>query len=168
MAAAPEPTHAVIRPMRGDELDAAHAVESAAYAFPWSRRIFADCLRVGYVCRVVEFADRLVGHAILNVVLDEAHLLNLCVAPECHRRGMGRRLLRHVLACCERRGCSRIILEVRPSNWRAIRVYYSEGFSVIGRRPGYYRSVVADRAGVREDALVLTRNIGSMAGAGTG
>ena len=168
MAAVPESGHAVIRPMRGDELDAVHAVESAAYAFPWSRRIFSDCLRVGYICRVVAYEGSIVGHAILNVVVDEAHLLNLCVAPECHRRGIGRRLLRHMLACCERRGCSRMILEVRPSNWRAIRLYHSESFSAVGRRPGYYRSIVADRAGVREDALVLARDLGAVAGGGTG
>jgi len=74
------------------------AIERAAYEFPWTEGIFRDCLRVGYCCWVLEEAGRLRGYGIMSVGAGEAHLLNLCIAPEAQRRGLGRRLLRHLLA----------------------------------------------------------------------
>ena len=56
--------------------------ERLAYAFPWSEGIFRDCLRAGYICRVAELDHLFVGYGILSVGAGEAHVLNVCVAPE--------------------------------------------------------------------------------------
>jgi ribosomal-protein-alanine N-acetyltransferase len=48
-----------------------------------------------------------------------------------------------------------LLLEVRPSNVRARRLYEGTGFEVIGVRRGYY----PDHGGRREDALVMRRLI---------
>ena len=97
MASAPEfvsATPAVaIRPMREADVPAVAEVERSAYAFPWSVGIFRDCLRVGYVCRVVELEGRVIGHGILSMGAGEAHILNLCVQAEYRCLGVGRRLL---------------------------------------------------------------------------
>jgi hypothetical protein len=56
-----------IRPMHELDIPLVVAVEKAAYQFPWSEGIFRDCLRVGYVCRVVDVAGDLAGYGIMSV-----------------------------------------------------------------------------------------------------
>ena len=56
------------------------AIERASYQFPWSEGIFRDCLRVGYICRVVDArATSVIGYGVMSVGAGEAHILNLCV-----------------------------------------------------------------------------------------
>jgi ribosomal-protein-alanine N-acetyltransferase len=143
-----------IRPMRESELDAVVRIERAAYAFPWTEGIFRDCLRVNYICRVVEIDVVLVGYGIMSVGAGEAHLLNVCVADPYRCRGIGRRLLDHLLHTAAAAGAREAFLEARPSNTAAIRLYQSLGFQQIGVRRGYYQASEG-----REDAIVLRRDI---------
>ncbi len=153
MALAAHP-RALIRAMALADLDAVHAVEVAGYPHPWSRGIFEDCLRVGYYCRVLECGGVPAGHLIISMAAGEAHLLNLCVTPAMQGRGFGRRLLSHALHAARTLGCGRMLLEVRPSNWRALRLYQAADFEMIGRRRDYYP---AGRG--REDAIVLAKTL---------
>jgi ribosomal-protein-alanine N-acetyltransferase len=143
-----------VRAMTRADLAAVIAIEQSAYRFPWSPGIFADCLRVGYRCHVVEDSGELCGYAIYSVAVDEAHLLNLCVSPTRRRSGFASMLLDYVLRELTVAGVDRVFLEVRPSNKAALRLYAREGFERIGRRPGYYPAEQG-----REDALVLLRNL---------
>ena len=86
-----------IRPMDESDVEAVACIERACYQFPWSENIFRDCLRVGYVCRVLEIGGVLIGHGILSIGAGEAHVLNVCVRPEYRCRGLGRRLLEYLL-----------------------------------------------------------------------
>jgi ribosomal-protein-alanine N-acetyltransferase len=146
-----------IRAMTEADLPAVVAVERSAYAFPWSEGIFRDCLRVGYVCRVVELAGDVIGHGILSVGAGEAHILNLCVREEFRCRGVGRRLMDYLLERGRVAGMKEAFLEVRPSNTAAIRLYQSMGFRQVGLRRGYYQAV-----GGREDAAVLRRMLDTL------
>lgn len=139
--------------MTAADLDVVTALEEASYEFPWTRGIFADCLRVGYRCEVLEDpAGTVLGYCILSVALDEAHILNLCVAPEHRVRGLGGRILDHLLDAAAKAGARRIYLEVRPSNGAALALYARRGFEKLGLRRDYYRA----RQG-REDAVILAR-----------
>jgi ribosomal-protein-alanine N-acetyltransferase len=144
----------LIRPMRESELDGVVRIERAAYAFPWSEGIFRDCLRVHYICRVVEIGTALAGYGIMSVGAGEAHLLNVCVADAYRCRGIGRHLLGHLLRTAAEAGAREAFLEARPSNTAAIRLYQALGFQQIGVRRGYYQAVDG-----REDAIVLRRDI---------
>jgi ribosomal-protein-alanine N-acetyltransferase len=104
-------------------------IERASYAFPWTEGIFRDCLRVNYTCRVAEIGLVAVGYGILSVAAGEAHLLNLCVAEAYRCRGIGRRLLAHLLLAAGNAGAGEAFLEARPSNTSAIRLYQSLGIS---------------------------------------
>jgi ribosomal-protein-alanine N-acetyltransferase len=154
MATAPEMLNEVpdilIRPMSENDVSEVIGVERASYQFPWSEGIFRDCLRVGYVCRVVTVNDAIIGYGVMSVGAGEAHILNLCIG-EVHRcRGVGRRLLTYLVDRGAAAGMSEAFLEVRPSNTSAIRLYLSVGFEQVGMRRGYYQAV-----GGREDAAVL-------------
>ncbi|HQX47436.1 MAG TPA: ribosomal protein S18-alanine N-acetyltransferase [Steroidobacteraceae bacterium] len=139
-----------LRPMTEEDLARVSAVERESYAFPWSEGIFRDCLRVGYVCRVVEIGFDLVGYAVMSTGAGEAHILNLCVRETMRGRGIGRTLLRQLLDLAAEAGVEDAFLEVRPSNLAAIRLYQSLGFVQVGVRKSYYQA-----AGGREDATVL-------------
>ncbi|MBS0579068.1 MAG: ribosomal protein S18-alanine N-acetyltransferase [Proteobacteria bacterium] len=154
MASAPElfppATPLAIRPMRSQDVPAVVSIERASYQFPWSEGIFRDCLRVGYVCRVVLAAEEVVGYGVMSVGAGEAHVLNLCIAEEQRCQGGGRALLRCLLECAANSGATEAFLEVRPSNTTAIRLYLGMGFEQVGMRRGYYQAVNG-----REDAAVL-------------
>ncbi|KAB7622817.1 ribosomal-protein-alanine N-acetyltransferase [Alkalilimnicola sp. S0819] len=130
------------------------AVERRAYPYPWTEGIFRDCVRVGYSCWVGLDAQALRGYAVMSCAAGEAHLLNLCVDPDFQSRGLGGRLLRHALAQAARLGAECLLLEVRPGNVPARRLYEQLGFRVVGRRKDYYPAEQG-----REDALVLTRSL---------
>jgi len=145
---------AVIRAMREADVAEVVRVERSSYAFPWTEGIFRDCLRVNYFCRVVEVGPLIVGHGVMSVGAAEAHLLNICVEETYRCRGIGGRLLKHLLRAAAAAGALEAFLEARPSNLSAIRLYQSLGFRQIGIRRGYYQAI-----GGREDAIVLKRAI---------
>jgi ribosomal-protein-alanine N-acetyltransferase len=141
---------AALRPMREDDLDAVMQIEARAYPFPWTRGIFRDCLRAGYPAWVLDEDGVLAGYGLLSIAAGEAHILNVCAAPEAQGKGHGRRLVRTLLQQARGRGAQRVFLEVRPSNKAAIALYHAQGFNEIGRRPRYYPA-----ANGREDAIVM-------------
>jgi ribosomal-protein-alanine N-acetyltransferase len=129
-------------------------IERLSYPFPWTEGIFRDCLRVNYTCRVAQIGVALAGYGIMSVAAGEAHLLNLCVSEDFRCRGVGRRLLAHLLQVAVIAGAREAFLEARPSNTSAIRLYQALGFVQIGVRRGYYQA-----ADGREDAMVLKRQV---------
>ena len=147
------------RPMLQEDLDDVEALERQIYSFPWSRGNFADSLRSGYDAWVVRDEGRLVGYCVSMVVMDEAHLLNISVAPWAQGLGLGRRLL----AWAEERAIEAraysVLLEVRPSNEIAKGLYERSGYERIGLRRGYYPA-----AHGREDAVVMRKVLGGLHG----
>ena len=140
--------------MTNADLADVFAIERASYDFPWSEGIFRDCLRVGYVCRVLVRSERIVGYGVMSMGAGEMHVLNLCIAEAQRRHGFGRHMLDHMLERGAAAGVSDAFLEVRPTNAVALRLYRSLGFQQIGTRRGYYQA-----AGGREDACVLKLNL---------
>jgi ribosomal-protein-alanine N-acetyltransferase len=143
-----------IRPMVEMDLAEVAKIEQLSYAFPWSENIFRDCLRVGYTCRALDLAGRVIGYGVMSVGAGEAHILNVCVRDEFRNLGFGRRLLEHLLERAAAAGVAEAFLEVRPSNLAAIRLYQRLGFEQIGIRRGYYQAPDG-----REDAIVLKRDL---------
>lgn len=137
------------RPMTEADLDAVLKIEYAAFSHPWTRGIFIDSLK-SYDCWLMFEGNQQVGHGVINVILDEAHLLNITVKPESQGRGLGLRLLERLMQRARERQAGECFLEVRASNQSAYRLYERYGFNEIGRRRDYYPAV-----GGREDALVM-------------
>lgn len=137
------------RRMGADDLDAVLKIEYAAFSHPWTRGTFSDALN-SYECWLMFEGSQQVGHGVINLILDEAHLLNITVKPESQGRGLGLRLLEHLMQRARERGGNECFLEVRASNQSAYRLYERFGFNEIGRRRDYYPAI-----GGREDALVM-------------
>lgn len=138
------------RAMRESDFPAVMAVEPTLYSHPWTHGIFNDSLKAGYVCEVCETGGELVGYAVMMMVLDEAHLLNISIAKPFQGRGLGRDLLNHFAVLAKERGGLTMFLEVRVSNTTAIRLYESMGFNEFSVRKGYYPAKHG-----REDAILM-------------
>lgn len=146
---APKPR---FEPMQLSDLDEVVGIERAVYEFPWTPGNFRDSLRAGYECRVYRSEqDGLIGYGVLMAGVGEGHLLNISIAAPFQRRGHGAQLLERFIELARYRGLESMILEVRPSNFTARRLYLRRGFRQVGLRRGYYPAVDG-----REDALVLT------------
>jgi [ribosomal protein S18]-alanine N-acetyltransferase len=139
-------------PMQYADVDEVLALEQSVYPHPWTRGNFLDSLASGYSAWVLRAdAGALAGYFLLMPAVDEAHLLNVAVAATRQGEGIGRFLLDKVAACARGLGTESVLLEVRPSNTRALKVYQAYGFVQIGRRKAYYPA----HDNMREDAIVM-------------
>jgi ribosomal-protein-alanine acetyltransferase len=148
-----------VAPMTADDVVAICPIEQSIYAFPWTKGNFLDSLRAGYGGWVVSLPNdgqcssgQMAAYAITMNLPDEIHLLNISVASNFQRKGLGRSFLRWLIARARADNIEGMLLEVRPSNLSAIALYKSEGFTQVGLRKGYY----PHSNNQREDALVYS------------
>jgi ribosomal-protein-alanine N-acetyltransferase len=96
-------------------------------ARPWSR---------SWVVR--DAAGVAVAFAVVWLVVDEVHVLNVATHPGHRRRGLGTRIVQVILDYARERRCVCVRLEVRRGNDEALRLYRAAGFSLEGVRRAYY------------------------------
>lgn len=137
-----------IRPVTEADLADIAALERRCFPDPWSMESFRAF--VGSVAFLAEDPTGLVGYVFAHFAVEVGEILNIAVAPEARRRGIGGKLVEEACAALARQGVETIFLEVRESNAGAQSLYRGLGFSLVGRRRAYYRHPL-------EDALVLAR-----------
>lgn len=144
--------HVRIVPMNADHLDEVAELERICFSTPWSRNMLAEELdnMLSAFLVALDDADRVVGYAGVQVILDEGYITNIAVRPECRRQGVAAKLLQVFLDFARANKLSFLTLEVRASNYDAIALYGSRGFRSMGRRKNYYEHP-------REDAIIMTR-----------
>lgn len=150
------PRPVTIREAGGDDIDAVMAIMGAAfpptYGEAWTRSQCSGILPMaGVVLRLAEYGDgRVVGFALMRVIVDEAELLLIAVDPAAQKSAIGATLVDDFIATSKARGASKLHLEVRDGN-AAISLYERAGFRLAGRRRDYYRG----SDGHKRDALTL-------------
>lgn len=156
-------------PMTVTDLDSVLAIESVSHIHPWTRGNFSDSLAAGHwaYCVRPQLSDAVKGsyldpeilwaYCILFPAVDELHLLNITVSPKLRRLGIGVKMMNAIEGVAAQQNMPRIILEVRPSNESALKLYQRLGYEQIGVRKNYYPVDAA--SGLREDALVLAKSI---------
>jgi ribosomal-protein-alanine N-acetyltransferase len=118
-----------------DELACPEAAQSVAKAFSQSQARAA-----------------VIAYIFVRFLTDEMHIMKIAVDSHWRSRGTGSALLRSMLTEGKRRGAATVLLEVRPSNFAAIRLYEKSGFQTIGVRPNYYPQT-------GETALVMSKSL---------
>jgi ribosomal-protein-alanine N-acetyltransferase len=150
-----------IRPMELCDIERVYTIEKSAHQAPWGRDVISECMFVGYDCRVLEItrgcSKQIMGYIICRKNLNAYHILNLCVDVFSQRKGYGQKLLQTVLDSLADTYFERVILEVRPSNKAALRLYEKFGFEEEMIKKGYYK----DKKG-EEDAILLRKIISPM------
>lgn len=136
--------------MRRRHLRGVMAIERQVYARPWSPNLFvAEMTEPNNRCYLVARVDRaVVGYAGMICYGDEAHITNIAVDPQQHRRHIGSRLLLEQMTEAIEMGAQAVSLEVRVTNWGAQRMYGRFGFRPVGIRRNYYQEL-------NEDALIM-------------
>ncbi len=145
-----------IQRMQKSDVDNVIKIEESAYGeHHWSKESFLNEIS-NDLARYYSAFDKngdLVGYAGCWQILEEVHITNIAVSPECRRQKIGEKLLRKIIDDCYLNKAKYITLEVRVSNNAAINLYTKYGFKSLGIRKGYYQNN-------NEDALIMwTENI---------
>lgn len=125
-------------------------IEKLCFPNPWSEKALIQEIEYNQLARyrIITHGDEVIAFGGMWLIMDEAHITNIAVHPDYRGQGIGDLLLRALIEVAEREGIFQLTLEVRPSNYPAIQLYYKYGFEVVGRRKGYYEDD-------GEDALVM-------------
>ena len=142
------------RLMCEDDLDSIISIEESVYPFPWTRGIFDDCLKVGYLCWLLELNGKIIAYAVMSVAVGEAHLLTIVVSKDEQGKGYGKKMLNEMIQHAVNDNANTMYLEVRTSNKAAIQLYDQRGFNELGIRNNYYPAENG-----REDALILALDL---------
>lgn len=136
-------------PLKEEHIPAILVIEKASNGAPWSERSFRNELSHPYGIFVVAVErGEVVGYAGAWMVVDEAHVTTVAVAPDHRRRGIGRMMTVEILRRAKANGMLCSTLEVRAGNEAAVQLYQSLGYEVSARRKAYYPDN-------QEDALVM-------------
>lgn len=139
----------VIRTMSERDSSAVWELEKKCFSVPWSEEsIRAMFSEKGYWNLTARDDGSLVGYIGMKAVLDEADITNVAVDPDRRRQGIGKMLLRGLLAKAGELGIRRIFLEVRVSNTAARALYEQAGFRTVDVRKNYYEKP-------KEDAYIM-------------
>jgi ribosomal-protein-alanine N-acetyltransferase len=95
-------------------------------------------------------SSQVLGYLILSTLIDQTEVLNIAIDPICQGQRLGSRLLEFGLQLLPDT-VEAVLLEVRVSNFAAIRLYLNHGFVEVGRRRDYYKTEYG-----REDAILMT------------
>lgn len=142
----------IIQPLEILDLPNVLIIEQQAHAFPWNRSIFETNFGARYLNLKLSKAGsaEIIGYAITQVILDEATLFNIAIAPNFQRQGYAKKLLSDLQTQLKEKSVATLWLEVRASNTQAIRLYESLGFNEVTIRSNYYPTHNG-----REDAIIM-------------
>jgi ribosomal-protein-alanine N-acetyltransferase len=143
-----------VRPATPVDLLRLAEIHAEAFDRPWTAAALEALLaESGCAALQVEDGDGVGGFILLRVVVDEAEILTLAVAPSRRRRGFGRALVDAAVTAGQKRGAEAVWLEVAEDNSVARRLYEAAEFDEAGRRKGYYPR----KDGAAADAILLRR-----------
>lgn len=139
--------------MAESDVGEVHEIESKVYSDPWSKQAFMSDLKNDFAWPLVaRFEKKVAGYASLYQAADELQIGNIAVSPDFHQRGIGTKLMEHIIRLAQENQKRLIVLEVRPSNEAACSLYKKFGFKVAGKRKYYYHKPT-------EDALIMIRGV---------
>lgn len=117
---------------------------------PWGEEAVAATLSspVGN-CFLAKDGETPVGYLLGTFIAPEGEIDRVGVLPAYRRQGIGKALL---VPFCER--AETVFLDVRASNLPAQALYRACGFTVCGKRSGFYRATAAHPV---EDAVLMSR-----------
>jgi ribosomal-protein-alanine acetyltransferase len=135
--------------------------KNAVTAAQWSVEQYAAIFHAGGTYRITLVAveksrhdePRVLGFIVAQAIAGEWEIENIAVDASVRRRGLGKRLLMHLLEMARAKGAKSVFLEVRESNSIARSIYENASFSEAGRRKRYYENP-------KEDAILYRLKLG--------
>jgi ribosomal-protein-alanine N-acetyltransferase len=129
-------------------------IERLSFSHPWMESAFKGEINnrgISFPFVVVHsHQEKIIGYIIFWLMEEKAQISNFAIHPDFRRLGVGEKVLTRIIAQIRKYGAKSVILEVRPSNFAARRLYEKYGFKSLGIRKDYYRDP-------GEDALVMVK-----------
>lgn len=115
-------------------------VEEDNFTDPWSEESFRSILMSSFAFSFGAFdgVGCLLGYIILSFVVDVGEVLDIAVAVDRKKMGVGTQLMSHAHSFLKEKGGSEVFLEVRESNTAARSLYSKQGYEAVGIRKNYY------------------------------
>ena len=133
-------------------------MHNVCFVDPWSESGFVESLTAAGTWGLIAVANNSLvpsggesgpaGMVMWRAIADEAEILTIAVLPPWRRQGLGERMLVAALTAIDQAGIQSVFLEVAENNPAGQHLYKKHGFTQVGRRSGYYKTV---------DALVMRR-----------
>ncbi len=149
----------VIEPLAQTDAAQLATIHAGTFRQPWSDDDFHALLVednvFGFIAR--EEGNRRAragGFVLARLILDEAEILTIAVAPQSQRQGLGHALIDATLRHLYNARASMLFLEVDELNVSALALYRRLGFKQVGKRPGYYETAAG-----RSAALTMRRDL---------
>ena len=122
-----------------DDLAGLAALHAQGFDEAWS----VDALRTllsspGVFVLKSEASEKTSGFVMARMVVDEAEILTITVAPSARGQGIAAGLMEAVAAHMVAAGVTSLFLEVAEDNEAALALYRRLEFTEVGRRPAYY------------------------------
>lgn len=143
----------ILRPMIYEDLEQVVEIEKASMPSPWSKELFEEELkrdRARYF--VGEMDGQVAGYMGYWEAPEEAHIINLAIAPRFRQKGLGFQMMEYCLSFAYNKGARLATLEVRESNEAALKLYEKMNFRTVAIRKKYY----SDN---QENAIVMLREL---------
>ena len=116
-------------------------IDGAAFGADWQAELPAlnEAMKSAGTTAMLGISDpgggaELAGYAIVGVSAATGYLQRLAVTPALQRQGLGRSLTRSSVNWCRRRGARQVVLNTKPDNQAAQKMYISEGFQLLPDR----------------------------------
>lgn len=139
------------RKMIARDLDRIMEIEKESFSLPWSRESYEGETKNRFATYLVcEVGDKIAAFGGIWVVFEEAHITNVAVAADYRNQGIGTQLMKALENVAREKKATSILLEVRPSNEAALKMYKNLSYEPKGLRKAYY----ADNG---EDAIIMLR-----------
>lgn len=143
-----------LRLMEERDLPFVMKIERLSFSYPWLESTFRGEVNnrgISFPFVVVQRnQDKIIGYIIFWLMGEKAQISNFAIHPDFRRLGVGEKVLIRIMAQIRKYGAKSVILEVRPSNFAARRLYGKYGFKSLGIRKDYYRDP-------EEDAFVMVK-----------
>lgn len=136
------------RTMQMKDIPAVAAIEKAVFSRPWTEDAFVQAMQQDTLFIVVLRGNTIIGYCGMYCSFEEGEITNVAVIPKEQGCRVGRSMMEYLLEQAKQKKITRIILEVRISNDRAMHLYESMGFRNCGVRKNFYEMP-------REDGMVM-------------
>ena len=141
----------ILTKMKPEHVAQIAELEKLCFCDPWSETSIASQLENELAYWLVALdGNTVAGYIGSQTVMGETDMMNVAVHPDYRRKGVGETLVNGLVAILKELGSRCLTLEVRASNVPAQKLYEKLGFSLVGKRPRYYRNP-------REDAYILRK-----------
>ena len=122
-----------------DDLAILEELEQICFPDPWNvAMILSEILMPDSFYKLLFEDEKVIGYCCYSHVLDEVHIMNIAVRPDCRGKGFGNLLVEKIISEGKNLKANAITLEARESNLVARKLYEKYGFKLAGVRPRYY------------------------------